>query len=212
MKALIMKILAPILTIGGISGAVAIGSSIYEQQWNQLCDGVSITETCKDEEGVKYAKYIYHEAIERQTEIVHYDEIPAVTHTVHHPAEPAKTHTVFHPTQYGTRKVADGCIRTTISYKHGTCALSQCWDGEYSGSAGWGTCNYHGGVRYTGGPWYTYHEETYVIKEAWIETVVDVPAKDAWDETIVDAEAIPAHDDEEVVIEAQDAYYEKVRA
>ena len=126
----------------------------------KTCDGTTITSNCV-KDGVKYATY------------------------VNHPAEPAQTHTVDHPAEMGTRQVQGGCIQTSISYKSGTCALSQCRDGSYSGSTGRGTCSYHGGVARSGGPWYEYHEESYVIKAAWTETVVDVPAKDAWTETVV---------------------------
>ena len=168
-----------------IGGSVAAYANIqYEQQWQRVCDGKDISEYCTGEDGIRYSKYLYHEVVKEVTKEV---EVPAV---------PAKTHVVHHAAVYGTKKVVKDCIRTNISYKGGTCALSRCRDGKYSGSTGWGTCNYHGGVWYGGGPWYTYDEVTYVVKPAWDETVVDVPA-------------VPAHKEIIVVTPAQPAYYEK---
>lgn len=185
-KALISLAVGVVFTSVTIIATVAT-SNAEAEKWARVCDGKTITSSCSDKDGKKYDKYIYHEAVEE------------VTKVVEHPATPAKTHTVNHPAQYGTRYVAYDCVRTTISYKRGTCALSQCWDGQYSGSTGWGTCNYHGGVYRSGGPWYKYRQETYLIKNAWTETVVDVPAKAAWKETVV-------------VTPAKEAYYEKVVA
>ncbi len=174
--------------LGLVVTSASIGGIVFnEQQWNRTCDGIDVTTNCTAEDGVRYSKYLFHEA-EKE-----------VTKVVNHPATPAKTHVVHHPATYGTRKVVTGCIRTNISYKSGTCALSRCRDGKYSGSTGWGTCNYHGGVWYGGGPWYTYRTESYVVKAAWDETVVDVPAKAAWNETVV-------------VSPAKEAYYEKIVA
>ena len=169
-------IIFTLATIGIIATPVVsstIGKAIEDQRWSRICDGVNITETCQDEDGTKYDKYVFHAAEPEKTE------------QVYHPAEPEKTHTVKHDAVYGTRQVRGDCIRTNITYKRGTCALSKCRDGMYSGSTGWGACNYHGGVAVTGGPWYAYTTETYVITPAWIETVVDVPAKPAWTETVV---------------------------
>lgn len=163
-----------------------ISSVVSELEWSRQCDGVEITSHCSVD-STRYSKYLFH------------DEQKEVKDTINHPKEPAKTHVVHHPATYGTRKVISGCIRTNITYKGGTCALSRCRDGKYSGSTGWGTCNYHGGVWYGGGPWYTYREETYVVKPAWDETVVDVPAKEAWTETII-------------VVPHRDPYYERVEA
>ena len=182
------KIIAIIFALFGTGGAAtAISLSIYnnEQLWNRKCDGIEVTESCTGDDGLKYKKYLYHEAVEEQTETVHHAEVPAKTHTVHHDAE------------YGTRTYTV-CQQTTISYKRGTCALSQCWDGEYSGSSGRGTCSYHGGVMRRG-PFYTTKTETYLKKQAWDEVIVDVPAK-------------PAYDEKVVVVEAQEAYMEKVLA
>ena len=157
---------------GLIVGTTAINKANEDQKWQRICDGVSITEQCSDSDGNRYSKYILHEAE------------PEKTKEIYHSAVPAKTHVIHHPTEYGTRTQRE-CIKTTIGYKNGTCALSRCRDGEYSGSAGRGTCSYHGGVSYSGGPWYTSRTETYVVKEAWDETVIDVPAKEAYTETIV---------------------------
>lgn len=154
--------------VGGI-----IGRAIEDQRWSRICDGVNIVEICQDDSGTKYKKYLLHAAE------------PEKTKQVHHEAEPEKSHIVKHDAVYGTRQVRGDCIRTNISYKHGTCALSRCRDGMYSGSTGWGTCNYHGGVAVTGGPWYQYTTESYVITPAWEEKIVDVPAKPAWTETVV---------------------------
>ena len=161
---------ATVLTGVGV-GAFAVRNA-EEEKWQRICDGILVTEQCSDKEGNRYVKYIQHAAE------------PEVTKEVTHPATPAKTHTVTHPAEYGTRQVAV-CIKTSIGYKSGTCALSRCRDGEYSGSSGRGTCSYHGGVWYGGGPWYEYVEERYLIREAWAETVVDEPAKDSWTETVV---------------------------
>jgi len=184
-----LAIVSSIVAIfGSIFGVVSLVHHADEQKWNRPCDGVTITETCTAvEDGLRYEKYLYHEAE------------PEVTDEILHPAQPAKTHTEHHDAVYGIRNVNKGCVKTTISYKSGSCALSQCRDGEYSGSAGRGTCSHHGGVLRTGGPWYTYREEAYLVNPAWDETIVDVPAKDAWTETII-------------VSPAKEAYIEKVLA
>lgn len=179
-----LSIFGSICTVGIISAN--IGKSIEDAKWQRICDGTTITDTCQDEDGNRYSTYIFHKAE------------PEATEQINHPAKPAKTHIVHHPAEYGTRQVPV-CIKTTIGYKNGTCALSRCRDGEYSGSTGRGTCSYHGGVWYGGGPWYEYIPETYLISAAWDETVVDVPAKEAWAETIV-------------VTPAKKAYVEKVLA
>lgn len=183
----ILSIITTAISVTIIGGSVVYANYQNNQLWSRTCDGKEITASCTADDGVKYSKYVFHEAE------------PEKTKQVEHPAEPAVTHVVHHEPVYGTRKVATGCIKTNISYKHGTCALSRCRDGMYSGSTGWGTCNYHGGVWYSGGPWYNYREETYVVKPAWDETVVDVPAKPARTETVV-------------VSPAKEAYYEKVKA
>lgn len=170
-KKIVLAIASIIMVgVGGIS--VGIANSVENAKWERICDGTTITEKCQDEEGNRYSKYIHHGAE------------PEVTRQVDHPAEPAKTHVVHHPAEYGTRSVVT-CIKTSISYKNGTCALSQCRDGSYSGSSGRGTCSYHGGVARSGGPWYEYVEEQYLISQAWDETIIDTPAKDAWTETII---------------------------
>ena len=181
----VKAIVLSILMATSIGGYVAYAMVKDAQQWSRLCDGKEVTINCTGDDGVKYTKYVFHEAVAE------------VTDTIHHAATPAVTHTVYHAAVYGKRKVATGCIKTNISYKNGTCALSRCRDGMYSGSRGWGTCNYHGGVWYGGGPWYNYREESYVVTPAWNETVVDVPAKAAWDEVVVVSPAV-------------EAYYEKV--
>lgn len=180
-------IISATLAITVIGGSIVYANQKEAALWERACDGVEITSKCTADEGIRYSKYIFHEAEPEKTEIKE------------HPAEPAVTHIVHHPAVYGTRKVPTGCIKTNISYKNGTCALSRCRDGMYSGSTGWGTCNYHGGVWYGGGPWYNYREESYVVTAAWDETVVDVPAKEAWTETIV-------------ISPAKEAYFEKVAA
>ena len=180
-KVLLAIIPVSILGMGAVS--TGISNTIENNKWERICDGTSIVDTCQDEEGNRYSKYIYHEAVSEQTK------------EVYHPAEPAKTHVVHHPAEYGARLVPV-CIKTDISYKNGSCALSQCRDGSYSGSTGRGTCSYHGGVARSGGPWYEYVEEQYLISEAWDETVIDVPAKDAWTETVI-------------VTPAKDAWIEK---
>ena len=178
-------IISSIITIvGGFFGIKSYINYVEEQKWLRPCDGTSVTESCTADDGLRYTKYLHHEAEE------------AVTEDIVHPAEPAKTHIIHHEAVYGTRTINLGCVKTSISYKSGTCALSRCRDGEYSGSTGRGTCSYHGGVWYYGGPWYNYREERYVVTPAWDETVVDVPAKSAWVETVV-------------VSEAKDAYWEK---
>lgn len=155
------------------AGVGTIGGIVYSQNSPlPTCDGFKITADCQDENGTKYSLYLHHEAEPEKTKIVS------------HPAEPAVTRVVNNPAELGTRQVRD-CIRTSISYKSGTCALSQCRDGTYSGSTGRGTCSYHGGVAKSGGPWYVYTTESYVIKAAWTETIVDIPAKEAWSETVV---------------------------
>lgn len=183
----VKAVISAIIATATIGGSIVYGISLDEQKWNRACDGKEITSTCTADDGVRYTKYVYHEAVDE------------VTKEVKHPAKAAVTHTVHHPAVYGTRQVVTGCVRTNIKYKNGTCALSRCRDGMYSGSTGWGTCNYHGGVWYGGGPWYTYKEEKYVVTPAWDETIVDVPAKKAWTEVVVVSPAI-------------DAYYEKVAA
>ena len=198
-KKLLFSILAFISLVGiglGITQLVWVNNqhppkaSIVDtnekQEEIKICDGIEVKESCQDKEGVKYSKYVFHEAVDRVTKIVH------------HPGEPAATHEVYHEPVYGTRQARD-CIRVTITNKNGQCALSQCRDGEYSGSTGRGTCSYHGGVARRGGPWYVYHEESYLISEGWTETVIDKPAVSAWDETV---EVAPA----------KEAYYEKVLA
>ena len=210
MKAKIFAIIFSLLGTGGTATAISLGIYNNEQMWNRKCDGINVVESCTGEDGLRYKKYLFHEAVEEQTKMVHYDAEPAKTHTVHHPAEVAKTHIEHHDAEYGTYSYTV-CQKTTISYKNGSCALSQCWDGEYSGSSGRGTCSHHGGVM-RHGPFYTTYTETYLIKEAWDEVVVDVPAKDAWDETIVDVPAKPAHDEKVIVVEARDAYTEKILA
>jgi hypothetical protein len=180
-KKIVSAIIGATLLIGGVSYAV-----ISNTQELPICDGIKVIEACKDDSGAKYDRYFYHEAT------------PETTKEVYHPAVPAKTHTVYHPAEIGTRQVRD-CVRTSISYKNGTCALSQCRDGSYSGSTGRGTCSYHGGVARSGGPWYTYTTETYTIREGWTEVIIDTPAKEAWTETVVDAPA-------------REAYMEKVLA
>lgn len=177
-------ILGAVLSAGAMRGPEIVAEEPQVQDWSQVCDGVTVTKHCTADDGLKYNKYIYHEAE------------PEVTEEIVHPAEPAKTHTVHHPATYGTRQVNIGCVKTTISNKSGSCALSQCRDGEYSGSTGRGTCSHHGGVLRSGGPWYIYRDEQYVVTPAWDETVVDVPAKPEWIETIV-------------VTEAKEAYFEK---
>lgn len=150
------------------------------------CDGTKITENCKGEDNLLYSQYIYHDAVEE------------VSEEVYHAAIPEKSHKVEHEAVYGMREVRD-CVRTSISYKNGSCALSQCRDGSYSGSSGRGTCSYHGGVARSGGPWYTTTTEQYVITPAWTETVIDEPAKAAWTEHVI-------------ITPAREAYYEKVLA
>lgn len=193
MKHTISKILLGIisvLTAGAAVGAVGIAnqaqtnnsaSSALQSETLPLCDGVNVTQNCQDDTGTAYETYLQHEAV---------DEI---TKEITHPATPAVTRTVQHPAVTGTRQVRGDCIRTTISYKNGTCALSQCRDGSYSGSAGRGTCSYHGGVARSGGPWYNYVTETYVITPAWTETIEVTPAKPAWTETVVVTPAQPAY-------------------
>lgn len=172
MKKLLGKIILVAGVIGTSAAIVGISHGVEDAKWNRICDGTTITEQCQDEEGIRYSKFLFHEAeAEKTKEVIH-------------PAEPEKTHVVHHPAEYGTRQVKV-CIKTTIGYKNGTCALSLCRDGEYSGSTGRGTCSYHGGVARKGGPWYEYITETYLIRAAWDETVVDVPAKEAWTETII---------------------------
>jgi hypothetical protein len=175
------KVVSVIVGVAVVIGAgVSIAVAIQPREL-PTCDGIEITELCRDEDGTEYSKYLYHEAT------------PETTKEVNHPATPAKTHTVNHPAVTGTRQVRGDCIRTSISYKSGSCALSQCRDGSYSGSTGRGTCSYHGGVAKSGGPWYTYTTETYIVKAAWTETVVDTPAKEAWTETVVDSPAKEAY-------------------
>ena len=140
---------------------------------DQICDGKTVTTECIGPDEQRYSVYKYH------------DEVTAVTKEVYHPATPEKSHNVYHEPVYGTRTVKGDCIRTNISNKRGSCALSQCRDGSYSGSTGRGTCSHHGGVAKSGGPWYNYTTETYVITPGWTEKVIDEPAKAAWTETVV---------------------------
>ncbi len=204
MKAKIFAIFATIFLASS-----AVNTAYQNWEWGHKCDGIEITTHCTGDDGERYNKYIFHEALaEDRTIVVHHDAVAEKSHIVHHPATPAKTHTVYHPDEIGVR-VIRRCIRTTISYKNGTCARSQCRDGEYSGSSGRGTCSYHGGVLRSGGPWYEYITETYVKKKAWIETVVDVPAKKAWDEKVIDIQAKAAWDETVILEKAHAAYYEK---
>lgn len=184
MKKIIITIFSSLVAIvGGFAGMPPkIDSPTPDTPtWSDICDGTNITENCTAEDGLRYETYIYHEPT------------PEVTKKIFHPAEPAKTHIEHHAAVYGTRTVNVGCVKTTISNKYGSCALSQCWDGEYSGSTGRGTCSYHGGVMRRDGPWYIYEEQTYVVTPAWDETVVDVPAKDAWTEIVVVSSAKEAY-------------------
>lgn len=174
-------IIAGVLSLSAVGGSAATVAYFNEQEWSRPCDGVEVTSKCTDDGGVRYSKYVFHAAK------------PEETKEVLHPAQPAVTHKEHHDAIYGTQRVISGCIRTSIGYKNGTCALSRCRDGEYSGSTGRGTCSYHGGVWYGGGPWYEYRDETYVITPAWDETIVDVPAKDAWTEIVVVSPAVPEY-------------------
>ncbi|MBR5046493.1 hypothetical protein IKX73_02600 [Candidatus Saccharibacteria bacterium] len=177
--------------VAGVLSVAICGSFVNayqeKQQWLRPCDGIEVTSNCTGDDGIRYTKFVFHKAESEKTK------------TITHPAQPAVTHVKHHDAVYGTRRVLVGCIRTNISYKNGTCALSRCRDGKYSGSTGRGTCSYHGGVWYGGGPWYEYRNESYVITPAWDETVVDVPAKKAWTETVV-------------VEPAKQEYYEKIAA
>lgn len=165
------------LAITGVFLSLAVGSAAIrnaneERKWQRICDGIEITDTCSDEDGNRYSRYVFHAAE------------PEVSKDVYHPKVPAVTRIQHHDAVYGTRQVAV-CIKTTIGYKNGTCALSRCMDGEYSGSTGRGTCSYHGGVWYGGGPWYEYINEQYLITPAWDETIVVEPEKEAWTEHVV---------------------------
>lgn len=182
-KKTILKIIVICALFAAVLGIPNIAYNIRYSNM-PICDGATVTTNCKDQDGKTYSKYIYHEAQDKKTHIRHHEATPEVYHIVHHEAE------------YGTRQVRD-CVRTTISYKNGTCAQSKCADGSYSGSSGRGTCSYHGGV-VARGPWYTTRTETYVVKEAWDEKVVDKPAKEAYDEEVVDSPA-------------REAYWEKER-
>lgn len=206
MKHLVGKILAGLISVTVIGSAISSASTNQAQNHEAassnsavqtqadsldnstsqptnlpLCDGVNITKNCQDDTGVAYKTYLQHEAVAETTK------------QITHPATPAVTRTVQHPAVTGTRQVRGDCIRTSISYKNGTCALSQCQDGSYSGSTGRGTCSYHGGVARSGGPWYHYVTETYIITPAWTETIEVTPAKPAWTETVVDTPAQPAY-------------------
>ena len=186
-KRFLIGIIASVVALVGIGvGTFTVHNIEEERKWQRICDGISVIEQCSDEEGNRYSKYVYHEAE------------PEVTKEVVHPAVPAKTHVVNHPAEYGTRQVPV-CIKTSISYKSGSCALSRCRDGSYSGSTGRGTCSYHGGVWYSGGPWYEYVSEQYLIHEAWTETVIDEPAKEAWMETVVVKAATEAWTEKKMV-------------
>lgn len=177
-----------ISTVAGVLLTMLVVGTVFmaSAKESPLCDGVDVVKSCRDEDGVEYSKYIYHEAE------------PEKKREIKHPAKPVKTRTVYHPAETGTRQVQT-CIKTSIDYKSGTCALSQCRDGSYSGSTGRGTCSHHGGVASSGGPWYVYTTETYIVKAAWTETVIDAPAEEAWIEIVVDSPA-------------KDAYIEKILA
>lgn len=164
------------------TSSVAITANSGSKNTAQICDGKVITENCQDENGTKYSKYVYHEAIKE------------VTKTINHPAEPAKNHVVHHDAVYGTRQVQT-CIKATIGSYAGQCARCQCADGAYSGATGRGSCSHHGGVA-AYGPFYTTTTEQYVVTPAWDEVVGDELAKEAWSETVV-------------VTPARDAYIEK---
>ncbi len=191
MKPIIRKTLIGIISVA-IAGAAIGFSDNYPSQADSpinpapqsehlpLCDGINITQNCQDDAGIAYKTYLYHEAVAETTK------------EITHPATPAVTETIQHPAVTNTRQIRD-CIRTSISYKEGTCALSQCNDGSYSGSTGQGTCSHHGGVARSDGPWYTYVTETYVITPAWTETIEITPAKPAWTETVIDTPAQPAY-------------------
>ena len=202
------KVAIVFLAMGLLFIIGAINHVIEERKWQRRCDGITITETCQDEDGNRCSKYIFHEAVPEITEDVYHPAEPEVTREVHHPAEPAKTHIEHHDAVYGKRQVSN-CIMTTIDYKSGTCARSRCCDGEYSGSSGKGTCSHHGGVCRSGGPWYTYSMQEYLIKPAWDETVVDVPAKEAWTEVVVVSPAKDAWTETGIVSPARDAWVEK---
>ena len=110
------------------TSSVTITANSNSKDTAQICDGKVVTENCQDENGTKYSRYIYHDAVKE------------VTKTIYHPAEPAKTHTVHHDAVYGMKQIQD-CVRTNISYKNGSCAQSRCRDGSYSDSSGRGTCS-----------------------------------------------------------------------
>lgn len=183
-KGIIGISVAIVASLSGL-GVAAVHNAAEEQKWQRICDGTTIVSQCQDADGTRYNKYVYHKAE------------PEETKKVNHPATPAKTRTVHHDTVYGTRRVRE-CIKTSISYKSGTCALSRCNDGSYSGSTGRGTCSYHGGVWYKGGPWYEYHDEKYIVTPAWDEVIEVEPAKAAWTETIVIKAAKEAWTEKEV--------------
>ena len=104
-KAVFTIIGSVIAIIGGFFGIKAYEDYATEQKWSRTCDGISVIESCTADDGLRYTKYLYHDAED------------AVTEDIVHPAEPAKTHTVHHDAIHGTRIVSKGCIRTTISYK-----------------------------------------------------------------------------------------------
>ena len=177
-----------------ITGAVSIvaltgtSSVIINNNSNislSTCDGINVTSSCQDENGIEYSKYLYHEAVEEVTEVVT------------HQAESAKTHTVHHDAVYGTRQ-NQSCVKATMGTYAGQCATYRCADGAYSGAPGKGGCSHHGGVAAVG-PFYTTTTETYVVTPAWDETIEDEPAKAAWSETVI-------------VTPAKDAYIEKMAA
>lgn len=145
------------------------------------CDGQKITSDCLGDDGILYAKYIYHAAVPEQTE------------TINHPAEPAITHSEHHEAVYEYETVNAGCIIANMGKYAGSCALSQCSDGAYSGASGQGSCSHHGGVVRSDGPWYIYEERPVLVTPAWDEEIVDVPAKEAWTETIIIAPAVEAY-------------------
>lgn len=183
-KRKISKIVIACAVIAAVFGVPNIASTIRHANM-LICDGTTVTANCKDQDGKEYSKYIFHEAQDKKTHIEHHEATPEVYHIVHHEPE------------YGTREVQD-CVRTNISYKNGTCAQSKCADGSYSGSSGRGTCSYHGGV-VARGPWYTTRTESYVIRGAWDEKIVDKPAKEAYDEEVVDSPAKEAYWEKELM-------------
>ncbi len=178
-------IISGILIATTLGGTMAYGAIRNEIEWQRECDGFEVVANCT-KDGTRFSKYLYHPEVEQTYKEVWVAEVPAKTHVVHHDA-------VYKQVPYTT------CIKTTISYKGGTCARSRCRDGEYSGSSGRGTCSYHGGVWYSGGPLYHTEYKTELATPAWDETVVDVPA-------------VPAHKEKVIDTYAREAYYEKIIA